>query len=212
MAPVRIKNCGLSARIEVDMAVRAGASFVGFVHYQSSPRHVPLDVAASLANHTTETTSRVLVTVSPDDALAQHIAAMPAITHLQIHGVTEPERLHALAALSKKPLIIAVSIATRDDITAAQALEQHGEHLLLDSKSSGHGGSGASFDWSLLGGVSFKKPWFLAGGLSTDNIADALEQTRAPMVDVSPGIESAPGQKSLEKIAAFNKAVISHSA
>lgn len=212
MAPVRIKNCGLASRIEVDMAMRSNASFVGFVHYPTSPRHLSLDVIASLAGQTSPDIGRVIVTVAPDDALLQQIAKLPAISHLQIHGVTDSARLHSIADLSTKPLIIAASIAGRDDIAQAQRLEQHADHILLDSKSAGHGGSGASFDWSLLTGASFKKPWFLAGGLNIDNIADALSTTRAPMIDVSSGIESAPGQKSLEKIAAFNAAVLSHSA
>ncbi len=194
------------------MAVRASASFVGFVHYPTSPRHVPLDVISSLAGSTPEHVGRVIVTVNPDDALLQQIVKAPAISHLQLHGVTDAARLHAAASLSGKKLIIAASIATRDDIAVAASLEQHGEHLLLDSKSAGHGGSGVSFDWSLLSGTQFKKPWFLAGGLNIDNIADALNQTHAPMVDVSSGIETAPGQKSLEKIASFNAAVLSHSA
>lgn len=212
MPPVRIKNCGLSSRIEVDMAMRSGASFIGLVHYTDSPRHQSLEAINALAGGIGPDTGRVIVTVNPDDSLLNAIARMPAISHLQVHGVSDAQRLHHMANVSGKKLIIAASIAVKDDMHTAQALEAHGEHLLLDSKSAGHGGSGASFDWSLLAGAHFKKPWFLAGGLNIDNIADALRTTHAPMVDVSSGIETAPGQKSLEKIAAFNKAVISHSA
>lgn len=194
------------------MAVRSKADFIGFVHYPTSPRHLPLDVISALAGNTPTNVGRVVVTVNPDDALLQQIATLSTITHLQVHGVTDAARLHAAAALSGKKLIIAASIATCDDMLNAQSLEQHAEHMLLDSKSTGHGGSGVSFDWSLLSDTQFKKPWFLAGGLNIDNIADALIQTRAPMVDVSSGIETAPGQKSLEKIASFNAAVLSHSA
>lgn len=194
------------------MAVRSKAAFIGFVHYPTSPRHLPLDVISALASTAPADIGRVIVTVNPDDALLQAISKLPAISHLQVHGVSDAARLHAAASLSGKKLIIAASIATRDDIAAATALEQHAEHILLDSKSAGHGGSGVSFDWSLLAGTQFKKPWFLAGGLNIDNIDDALTQTRAPMVDVSSGIETAPGQKSLEKIASFNAAVLSHSA
>jgi phosphoribosylanthranilate isomerase len=99
-----IKNCGLVSRIETDMAAMSGASFVGFVHCEQSPRHVPLEAAENLAAHTQEHVKRVLVCVNPDDGLIARIARMQSISHLQVHGVNDASRLHALAGLSHKKL------------------------------------------------------------------------------------------------------------
>lgn len=208
MNDIKIKNCGLSSRIEVDMAVNSGAHFVGFVHYEPSSRHVSLEAAQHLALHCELHVERVLVTVNPNDALLRAISNLNAISHLQVHAVRDAARLYQIRGLSHKELIVGVDIATRDDVYAALELEDYASHVLLDSKSSGHGGSGASFDWTLLDGAHFKKPWFLAGGLTRENVIEAIARTHAPMVDVSSGIEASPGKKSLEKIATFNARVL----
>ncbi len=206
---VRIKNCGLMTKADVHTATTHHASFIGLVHYAPSPRHLPLDGCAQLANAAPANVARVIVTVNPNDALLQDIARTPELTHVQVHGVSDAARLYSIAALSQKKLIVGVSVASAEDVVLAHTLEEMADHLLLDSKSEGHGGSGASFDWQLLKDTQFQKPWFLAGGLHAGNVAQALAITLAPMVDVSSGIEEAPGKKSAEKIAAFHAAVLS---
>lgn len=204
----RIKNCGLMSRVETDIATLSGASFLGFVYCESSPRHLSLEAIGNLAAHTQEHVGRVLVCVRPDDALLERIADIATVSHLQVHGVTDSSRLHHIAGLSHKKLIAGVSITSAEDLHYAYALETVADHVLLDSKSDSHGGSGLAFDWRVLEGATMRKPWFLAGGLTCENVREALRITHAPMVDVSSGIESAPGEKSLEKIANFNAAVL----
>ena len=125
--------------------------------------------------------------------------------YLQLHGVAEPGRIAAIRARYHLPVISAHAIHRVEDLTAARTFEDVSEYLLFDAPQPG---SGEAFDWSLLGGLAINREWFLAGGLTPDNVAQAIRATHAPMVDVSSGIEDAPGMKSLEKIAAFNKAVL----
>lgn len=207
---VRIKNCGLTTPESIHKAAQTGAAFVGFVHYPASPRHVSLENVKTLSAITPNTTKKVIVVVDPSDATLQAIHQHQLrVDYLQVHGVDSVARLQEIATLSRTPIITGVSIRTAADVTKALAYESLSAHLLLDGKISG---SGEAFDWPLVTAVPFKKPWFLAGGLRAENVADAVRITRAPMVDVSSGIESTPGVKSLEKIGAFNAAVLAISA
>ena len=187
-------------------AVDTGASFVGFVHYAPSPRHLTPAQIGALYAQVPAPIARVIVLVDPDDAL---LANLPKPDFWQVHNVSDPARIQAIAATTGVPVITAIRVRDAADMAQAAALEAVSAHLLFDTYHPTEiGGSGQSFDWSLLRGIALKKPWFLAGGLTAQNVAAALAQTGAPMVDVSSGIESAPGIKSLEKIAAFNKAVL----
>ena len=202
-----IKNCGLKTIGDIDAARRTGASFIGFVHHPASPRHLPLEEIKPLLAYASPLKT-VLVTVNPDNALLEATITRIRPDYLQVHGVNAT-RARQIRAMTWLPLILGVAITNAEDVTAAQALEPYATHLLLDAK---HSGSGVPFDWQLLRGVQFQKPWFLAGGLNPGNVAEAIRITGAPMVDVSSGIEIAPGRKSAEKIAAFNAAVLQHKA
>ncbi len=203
MSCVQIKNCGLRRAEEIQQAHATGASFVGFVHHPASPRHLALDAIRTLIAATPSGLHSVVVTVDPPDALVAAITALqPA--YLQVHQVTA-ERLLALKTHTDLPIIAGVGMQAATDMAQATALETAAAHVLLDAKESG---SGQPFDWSLLTPMPLQKPWFLAGGLTVGNVGVALARTAAPMVDVSSGIEDAPGKKSLEKIAAFNRAVL----
>jgi phosphoribosylanthranilate isomerase len=207
--PIQIKNCGLSSIEQAHMAIKSGAHFLGFVHHTASPRHLPLSAIASLTSQIGARAKNVIVVVKPDHALLEQIKNLRDIHYLQIHGVQEVAQLQAFRVMAAKKLIVAMGIANIDDITRAQALAPHADHLLLDHKTPQHGGSGSSFDWQLVKHNPLQKPWFLAGGLTAENVGEAMRVTGAKMLDVSSGIEDAPGKKSLEKIAAFNVAVLS---
>ena len=202
---VRIKNCGLSTPEAIKTAAQTGASFVGFVHYPRSPRHCTIEQIAALHANIPASIASVVVMVDPTNELIDQL--VPAIRphYLQVHGVASVVRLRDIRERAAIPLITGLGIHTREDLAQLADYESISDYLLLDGKKSG---SGLSFDWSLLRGIALKKPWFLAGGLTTNNIVKALAITHAPMVDISSGIESAPGVKSLEKIGAFNRTVL----
>lgn len=197
-----IKNCGLKSLGELDMAARTGASFVGFVHHASSPRHLPLSDIAALRRQTM--LKSVVVMVNPTDTILDDVVALVKPDYLQIHKV-DAARAAMISERTRLPLILGVAMRSADDLHLAQALEPLAEHILLDAADSG---SGVAFDWNVLHGLQLQKPWFLAGGLTIGNVREAIQKTGAPMVDVSSGLEDAPGQKSLEKIAAFNRTVL----
>ncbi len=202
-----VKICGLNAQDAVDAALEAGADMVGFVVFDRSPRHVSLDQAASLGARVGSSAARVLLTVDADDAsLAAAIAALdPAF--LQLHGTETPERVAAIRAGFGVKVIKAIGIGARADLDLIRGYDEIADMLLFDAlphpDATRPGGNGAGFNWSLLAGVATKKPWLLAGGLDAGNVGQALRETRAPGVDVSSGVESAPGVKDKGKIAEF---------
>jgi phosphoribosylanthranilate isomerase len=205
-----VKICGLSDEAGVDAALEAGADFVGFVFFPPSPRNVSLARAAALARRARGKARLVALSVDAEDALLAAIAEALRPDLLQLHGRESAERLGAIGALTRRPVMKALGIAAAADLSAASGYAK-AERLLLDAKppreASRPGGNGAAFDWSLLAAFTPGKPWFLSGGLGPGNIADALAATGAPAVDVSSGVESAPGRKDPELIHAFVTAV-----
>jgi phosphoribosylanthranilate isomerase len=203
---VIVKICGLATEEALDAALAHGADMAGFVVFEKSPRHVSLELAARLGRRAGNRIRKVLLTVDADDALlAAAIAALePAL--LQLHGGETPERAAAIRARFGLPVMKAIGIGSAADLAPIPQFEAVADFLLFDAKP-GHakipGGRGKSFDWSVLAGVETTKPWLLAGGLHAGNVAEAMVATRAPGVDVSSGVESAPGVKDGAKIAAF---------
>ena len=206
-----IKICGLTTADTLAAAIDGGADFVGAVIFPKSPRHIAPDVAGELFEPARGKARIVAVVVDPEDALLETIGRTLKPDLVQLHGRETPERLAAVRALTGAGVIKALPIRTSEDLDAAEAWEPHVDHLMFDAKppegSVLPGGVGHSFDWSLLAGRIFDKPWFLAGGLTPDNVAEALALTGAPMADVSSGVESAPGVKDAARIAAFLQAV-----
>ncbi len=204
---VIVKICGLSTEEALDTALAHGADLAGFVVFEKSPRHVSLEVAARLGKRAGNRIRKVLLTVDADDILlAAAIAALePAL--LQLHGSETPERAASIRARFGLPVMKAIGIRAAADLALIPQFDAVADFLLFDAKPAPKakipGGTGKSFDWSLLAGINFKKPWLLAGGLDAGNVAEALALTRAPGVDVSSGVESAPGVKDPNKIAAF---------
>jgi len=207
----RAKICGLTTPETLDAALGGGAAFVGAVVFPKSPRHIGLLHAATLFERARGRAKVVAVTVDADDALLTEIALILKPDLIQLHGSETPERAMQVRTLTGAGIIRALSVRTADDIDAAPAWGPVVDHLMFDAKplegSALPGGVGASFDWTLLGGRKFARPWFLAGGLNPDNVAEAVRISGAPLVDVSSGVESAPGVKDPVRIAAFLDAV-----
>lgn len=211
MSRLAIKICGLSTPETVGAAVQAGASHVGFVHFAKSPRHVAPDQIRALAAAVPNHVQRVAVVVDPTDEMLAELVATGALSAVQLHGKESPERAAAIRQRFNLPVWKAISVKTRTDIDAANAYAGAADRLLFDAKTPDGaalpGGMGLRFDWTLLQGAPISAPWGLSGGLGIDNVAEAVRITGAPLVDVSSGVEDAPGIKSVDKIMAFCKAV-----
>ena len=207
--PVTAKICGLSTPDTLDAALSAGASHVGFVLYPSSPRHLAPGKAGALAARVPNDVRRLAVLVDPDDALVDAALAAGFDT-LQLHG-TAASRVAAIRARTGREIWAALPIKTRADLAAAYAYAGSADRLLYDAKTPPGatlpGGMGLRFDWGLLDGFRHPLPWALSGGLDAGNVGEAIRRTGATLVDVSSGVESAPGVKDVDKIAAFLHAI-----
>ena len=207
MNRVTAKICGLSTPEAVAAAVRHGASQVGFVFFPKSPRHVTFEQAASLTAQVPPHIARVGVFVDPDDGLIDHAIQIGGVDTLQLHGREAPERLAAIR--SRHPgigLWKAISVRTRADLEAAHAHAAIVDLILYDAKTPEGtlpGGMGLRFDWTLLDDFGHRQRWALSGGIDIDNVERAARITGARLIDISSGVESAPGIKDVDKIAAF---------
>lgn len=208
MADTMIKICGLSTPETLDAAVDAGATHVGFVHFEKSPRHVALEDAARLRRRVPETVKLVLVTVAMQpEALARAVDVIKPDV-IQFHGSETPEWV----ALVKQTIGVETwrSFGLKDagTLERARAFEGKCDRLLFDAPAKAlPGGNGVVAQWELLEGWEPFMPWALAGGLSPDNVAEAIRRTNAPLVDASSGLETAPGEKSSDLIRKFCEAV-----
>lgn len=201
-----IKICGITTPDALDAAIAARASHVGFNFYPPSPRYAAPVLAADLSRQAEGRITRVGVFVDAGDAMLAEVLAAARLDALQFHGEESPERVAQARRAFGLPVWKVLSVASRDDLAKAHAYAQAADFLLLDAKTPKGtlpGGMGLSFDWSLLSGWKAPLPWGLAGGLSPRNVADALRQTGAPLVDTASGVESAPGIKDPTLIAAF---------
>lgn len=210
-AAVRAKICGLSTPETLAAALDAGAAYVGAVAFAPSPRHLEPEAAGALFAAARGRAAVVAVTVNADDALIARIAEHLRPDLIQLHGAETPQRAAEVRRVTGAGIIRALPVSTAEDLDAAAAWEDAADHLLFDARplqdAALPGGVGARFDWSLLAGRRFARPWFLAGGLDATNVGEALAITGAPLVDVSSGVESAPGVKDAGRIAAFMTAV-----
>ena len=202
-----IKICGLSTPETLDAALGAGADWVGFVRFARSPRHVELEAARALSRRAKGRAGCVVLLVDPDDAaLAAAIEAI-APDLIQLHGRESPERVAEIRAATGLPVMKALGIAGPADLAVIPAYAAVADRLLLDAKAPPGaalpGGNGVRFDWSLLEGADLPAGLMLSGGLGPENVAEALARTGLRAVDVSSGVESAPGIKDPARIAAF---------
>jgi phosphoribosylanthranilate isomerase len=210
---VDAKICGVSDRAAIDAAVAGGARYVGFVFFPRSPRHVTPLQAAELSVMLPDRVIPVALAVDPDDALVSEIDAVAGISMFQLHGGETPDRVAAIKAKTGKPVMKAVKVSEAADLDAANAYTDIADMLLFDAKPPPEmknalpGGNALSFDWTILAGRDWPVPWMLSGGLDPDNVADAIRVSGATAVDISSGVESAPGVKDPRLISAFLKAV-----
>jgi phosphoribosylanthranilate isomerase len=207
-----VKICGLSTPESVAAAVADGADFLGFVFYPRSPRHVTPELAADLTKMVPPAVRTTALTVDADDALLESIVSIMRPGLLQLHGHETPARVADIRSRFSVPVMKVLSVAGEADVARASAYEPVADMLMFDAKPPKEmkdalpGGNALRFDWQLLAGARFGKPWLLAGGLTPDNVAEAIRTSGAPGVDVSSGVEDAPGRKSIPLIRAFLKA------
>ena len=208
--PTTAKICGLSTPDTLNAAIAGGASHVGFVFFPPSPRNVGLDRVAGLAAAVPSQVGKVGVFVDPDDALIDAARAAGRLDAIQLHK-TAADRIAAIRARTGLEIWAAVAVKTRTDLDHARAFAGAAERILYDAKTPEGaalpGGMGLRFDWSLLEGFRHPLPWALSGGLDVGNVGEAVRRTGATLVDVSSGVESAPGVKDATRIAAFLDAV-----
>ena len=205
-----VKICGLSTPETMEAALEAGADYVGLVFFEKSPRHVSMKVARDLANLASGTSDVVALLVNPDDRLVSEIAAEIGPDLIQLHGSETPERVGEIAAAAGTRTMKAVAVQKKED--AAVALDYKGiaDLILFDAKPPTDavlpGGNGLAFDWTAIEAVAADVDYMLSGGLTPENAPEAIRVTGAPAVDVSSGVESAPGIKDPGLIRAFVKA------
>jgi phosphoribosylanthranilate isomerase len=205
---VAAKICGLSSEAAVAAAVGNGAAYVGFVFYPPSPRAVSAERAAELCAAAPAAVQRVALFVDADDAAIAAVLDAAPIDILQFHGTESPGRVAAAKRRFGRRVMKAISVAAPEDVAGAAAYEDAADLLLFDAKPPRRadalpGGNGLAFDWRLIGGRGWRLPWMLSGGLTAELLPEAVRISGAKAVDVSSGVETAPGRKDPEKIRAF---------
>jgi phosphoribosylanthranilate isomerase len=205
---IRVKICGLRSSADVAAAASAGASYVGFVFFPKSPRNVSFREAAALAVDVPMGVAKVALVVNADDAFLDGLTAVVPLDMLQLHGSESPARVADVKARYGLPVMKAVGIADASDLAQIDAYAAVADQLLIDAKPPKNadlpGGNGLAFDWTLLAGRKYwTVPWMLAGGLTADNVAEAVRRTGATQVDVSSGVEGSVGVKDAGLIASF---------
>ncbi|KQY97903.1 N-(5'-phosphoribosyl)anthranilate isomerase [Pseudolabrys sp. Root1462] len=205
-----VKICGLRTSEALDVAIESGADQVGFVFFPPSPRNLGLEAARLLGERAQGRAVKVALSVNANnDMLAAIIAALKP-DMLQLHGDETPDRVAVVRSRFGLPVMKALPIATRADLSPIREFDKVADRLLFDARppqdATRPGGLGVPFDWTLLAGIKPDVPYMLSGGLDASNVGEALRITRAPGVDVSSGVERAPGEKDLDKIRAFIRA------
>ena len=210
MSDMKVKICGLTQPSHVAEAVAAGADYLGFNFFPKSPRYVSHATAAGLMSDVPERVANVALVVNASDEELGALIATAGPDILQLHGSETPERVAEVKTRFGLPVMKAIGIATQSDLPQIDAHAAVADLLLLDAKppkgADRPGGNAVAFDWSLLAGKYIAVPWLLAGGLGPINVTDAIQQTGAVQVDVSSGVERAPGMKDPGLMHAFIKA------
>ena len=203
---MRIKICGLTRAEDVAAAAKAGAAYLGFVFFAPSPRSLTPDMARDLMLSAPPGVVKVALAVDPDDALLGTLAALP-VDMVQVHGHETPQRVRDIRAALGLPVMKAIGVRSGADLAAIETHAGSADQLLIDAKppegATRPGGNALAFDWRLIAGRRWPCPWLLAGGLTPENVASAVRLTGARQLDVSSGVESAPGVKDPARIRAF---------
>ena len=210
--PIEAKICGVRSREAAIAAARGGARWIGFVFYPKSPRALTPLEALALAEGVPPALGTVGLFVDPQDDLLEETLGQVPLDMIQLHGSESPHRVAEIRARFDRPVMKAIKVAVPEDVQDAESYLPVADRILFDSKppkamkNALPGGNAISFDWRILAGRSWTKPWMLSGGLGPDNVGEAIGITGATAVDVSSGVESRPGVKAPEKIAAFLEA------
>ncbi len=206
---VKVKICGLTTAETITAAVTAGASYIGFVFFDKSPRNISPQRAGKLAELIPGNIIKCGVLVNPSNDELDHILTHIPLDLIQLHGDESPARTQEIRDHFTLPVMKAIAVAGPDDITLAKTYENMVDMVLFDAKpppalkEALPGGNGLSFDWQLIRGADLTLPWMLSGGLKADNLAQAIATSGARMVDVSSGVEDHPGEKNITRIKAF---------
>lgn len=213
MSDIRVKICGLGSAEDIAAAVDAGAAYVGFVFFAKSPRHLQLAKAADLAALAPVGLCKVALTVNASDAELDAITSAVPLDMLQLHGTESPKRVAEVKSRYGLPVMKAIGIADAADLPQIDLYSPVADQLLIDAKppkdAALPGGNGLAFDWRLLATRKYwQRPWMLAGGLTLDNVAEAIQMTGASQVDVSSGVEVAPGVKDTALIHSFTTSAL----
>ncbi len=210
MGDIRVKICGLRTAADVAAVAGAGAAYAGFVFFAKSPRHLTIPQARALTLEAPVGLAKVALTVDAEDAFLDALIDQVPLDMLQLHGHETPDRVAEVRARYGLPVMKAVGVAGEGDLAVLQEYSLAADQILIDAKppkgADLPGGNGLTFDWRLLVGRKWLRPWMLAGGLTPANVAEAARLTGARQVDVSSGVESAPGVKDAALIAAFVQA------
>jgi len=205
--PLTVKICGVTTHEALAAALDAGADMIGFVFFPKSPRHLSLAQAGELSRRVDGGAQTVALLVNPEDEQIDSVVRAMRPDWLQLHGAETPGRVADIRKTFGVPILKAFGVADADDLARAETYRGVADRLLLDAKPPKNGllpgGNGLTFDWTLVRDFSPGAPWMLSGGLTPDNVGDAVRLTGTPGVDVSSGVEDGPGQKSLAKIRAF---------
>lgn len=203
----QVKICGIKTIEALEAAVQGGAQFVGFVFFEPSPRNIAIDIAGELCQIVPKSVRRVGLFVNPSDEELGIVLKNVSLDMLQLHGTETPKRVREIKKRFGLPVMKAFSVSSFEDIVRAYAYEDAADWFVFDAKapegSRVPGGTGQSFDWALLAEERFEKPWMLSGGLTLENVEQALMFLSPTAVDVSSGVESVRGKKDPEKIKAF---------
>ncbi|OAN68259.1 N-(5'-phosphoribosyl)anthranilate isomerase [Sulfitobacter sp. EhC04] len=212
-AAINVKICGLTESADVPAAILAGARYLGFNFFEKSPRYLAPADAAFLAGAVPEGICKVALTVNADNAFLDALVGVVPLDMLQLHGAESVERVREIKARYGLPVMKVVGVAASEDLAALDEYGTVADQLLVDAKPPKGavlpGGNGLTFDWRLIAGRRWPVPWMLAGGLTPQNVAEAIAMTGARQVDVASGVESAPGVKDADLMAAFCAAALS---
>jgi phosphoribosylanthranilate isomerase len=207
--PLVIKICGIKTSAILEAAIEAGADMAGFMHFQRSPRYIDIDVVGQLISEARGRIETTVVLVNPDNTLVAQVAALGP-DWIQLHGLESPHRVEAIRAEAGVNVMKVVSIGSAEDVATVASFVDVADRLLLDTKAPKHadrpGGNGATFDWALLKALDPALPFMLSGGLTPENVRQAVKKVKPFGVDVSSGVETAPGEKDAGLVRAFIEA------
>ena len=208
---ISVKICGLTTAAHVDAAVAAGARYLGLNFFPKSPRFVSVSLAADLASRVPVGVAKVGLVVNADDDALDAILSKVPLDMVQLHGSERPERVAEVKARFGLPVMKVIGVAEQDDLAAIDVYSEVADQIMVDAKPPKDavlpGGNGLAFDWRLLAGRKYwKTPWMLAGGLTPENVAEAIAMTGVRQVDVASGVETAPGVKDADLMTRFVQA------